>query len=97
MRRADIVVAVVDPTPASNFVFYEVGFAQGMNKPVVVLLAEGASPSIWVSSGIPYFRFDPDNPEGLEFGVNQILAIPHRGVKAPSLPVKRTHRPRRPG
>jgi hypothetical protein len=90
VQRADLVVAVVDPTAASNFVFYEVGYAEGMNKPAFVLLTENASPSLWVSGGVPYFRFDPANPSGLDFAVSQILKISHQGTKTASRPLKRT-------
>lgn len=41
--------------------------------------------------GVPYVRFDPDNPAGLEFGISQILAVPHHGTKPPSTLPKRTH------
>jgi hypothetical protein len=91
MGRADLVIAVVDPTPASNFVFYESGFAQAINKPTVVLLMGDASSSTWVSSGIPYFRFDPMNPPGLEFAISQVLAIPRHGANGSSSPSRRTH------
>jgi hypothetical protein len=90
VRRADLVVAVVDPTVASNFVYYEVGYAEGMNKPAFVLLTEDASPSLWVSGGVPYFRFDPANPAALDFAVSQILEIAHHGTKPATSPLKRT-------
>jgi nucleoside 2-deoxyribosyltransferase len=40
MRRADLVVAVVDRTPDSGFVFYEIGFAQALEKPTFALLGK---------------------------------------------------------
>jgi hypothetical protein len=91
MRRADLVVAVVDPTPDSNFVFYELGFAQALRKPTIVLLTRDVSPSTWNLSGVPYLRFDPANPTGLDFGITQFLNVPHHGTKAPKGPVRRTH------
>jgi hypothetical protein len=91
MRRADLVVAVVDPTSSSNFVFYEVGYAQGVGKPAFIFLGGDASPAVWTSMGTPYFRFDPDNPSALDFAVQQILAIPHHGMASPPNPRKRGH------
>ncbi len=91
MQRADIVVAVVDPTSSSNFVCYEVGYAQGMGKPAFIFLAGDASPSLWTSSGTPYFTFAPDNPSALDFAVQQILAIPHQGPASPPAAVKWSH------
>ncbi|HEV3256491.1 MAG TPA: nucleoside 2-deoxyribosyltransferase [Gemmataceae bacterium] len=90
MERADLVVAVVDPTPASNFVFYELGFAQALRKPTIVLLTGDVSASPWAASGIPYFRFDPAKPTGLEFGINQILKVNHHETKTPPSPSRRT-------
>jgi hypothetical protein len=90
VQRADLVVAVVDPTTASNFVCYELGYAEGMNKPAFVLLTREASPSLWMSGGVPYFRFDPANPSALDFAVSQILEIAHHGPKTVSSPPKRT-------
>jgi hypothetical protein len=91
MGRADVVAAVVDSTSASNFVFYEVGYAQGMGKPTFVFLAGDGSPSLWTSSGTPYFRFDPDNPSALDFAVQQILAIARQGPASPPTAAKRSH------
>ncbi len=90
MGRADLVVAVVDPTSSSNFVFYEVGYAQGVGKPAFIFLAGDASPVVWTSSRTPYFRFDPDNPAALDFAVQQILAIPHHGTASPPTAAKRS-------
>ena len=90
ITRADLVLAVVDGTPASTFVFFEVGYARGMNKPTFVLLTNDAPPSMWVSSGVPYFKFNPDNPTGLDFAVTQILAIPPHDRRHPSPPAKQT-------
>jgi hypothetical protein len=90
MRKADVVVAIVDSTSSSNFVFYEVGYAQAMGKPAFIFLAGNASPSLWTSSGTPYFTFDPDNPWALDFAVQQILAILHTGSASPPTVAKRS-------
>lgn len=90
MRRADFIVAVVAPTPASDFVFYEMGYGRGMGKPVFVLLAEDMSPSLLASSGLPYFTYHPENRSALDFAVQQILAAPHHGKAPPTAPLKRS-------
>jgi hypothetical protein len=89
MGQADLVAAIVDATPSSNFVFFEVGYATGMGKPAFIFLSGDASPSVWTSSGTPYFTFDPDNPSALDFAVRQILAIPHLPTASPPTPTKR--------
>jgi hypothetical protein len=91
MAQADLVIAVVDDTPASNLVFLEVGFAQAMGKEVAVLLLADAPTSAWLTSGTPYFRYWPEVPGTLDFGLSQILKVPHRGAKAPPNPIRRTH------
>lgn len=90
MAQADLIVAVVDDTPASNLVFLEVGFAQAMGKQVAVLLLADAPSSNWLSSGIPYFRYRPEVPSTLDFVLGQILKIP-RGTKASLSATRRTH------
>ena len=91
MERADLVVAMVDSTKESNLVFYELGVAQALKKPVVVLLAKDASADTWVACGVPYLRFDPLEPTSLEFGIDQMLAVPHHGVKPRPRAEKQTH------
>jgi hypothetical protein len=90
MQRADFVVAVVAPTPASDFVLYEMGYGRGMGKPVFVLLTGNMSPSLLASSGLPYFTYNPGNPSALDFAVQQILAASHHGKALPTAPLKRT-------
>jgi hypothetical protein len=90
LRRADLVVAVVDRTADSSVVFYEIGFAQALEKPTFALLLGDASPSPWLASSVPYFRFDPEIPLGLDFAVNQMLAAPHHGSAKTSGAPRRT-------
>ena len=91
MEQADLVVALVDSTKESNLVFYELGVAQALRKPAVVLLTKDASPDTWVACGVPYFRFDPLKPTSLEFGIDQVLAVPHHGTKSRPAAEKQTH------
>jgi hypothetical protein len=90
LGKADLVVAVVDPSSAlSNFVFFEMGYAVNMGKPTAVLLTgEDVSP-FWVNTGIPYFRYSPEHPIGTDFVVQQILSIPHH-KPAQAVQVKQT-------
>src|SRR5262249_13502953 len=43
------------------------------------------------ASGVPYFRFDPAKPTGVEFGISQILKVPHHRTEPPTTPSRRTH------
>jgi hypothetical protein len=90
LTKADLVVAVVDPSSAlSNFVFFEMGYAINMGKPTAVLLTGEAVSPFWVNTGIPYFRYSPENPVGIDFVVQQILSIPHH-KPAPAIQLKQT-------
>lgn len=90
MERADLVVGLVGPTPDSSVVFFELGLAQGLGKPTLALLTGDASAFPWLASGIPYLRFDPAQPTGLEFGLSQMLQSPDLGTKAAPKPLRRT-------
>ena len=48
------------------------------------------SASLFASSGLPYFAYNPENPSALDFAVRQILAAPHHGKALPTAPLKRT-------
>lgn len=91
LTRVDLVVALVDSTKESNLVFYELGLAQALGKPAVVLLARDASAETWVACGIPSIRFDPMNPSGLDFGIDLILATPRQAGKSRPAAEKQTH------
>jgi hypothetical protein len=90
MQRADLVVGVVDPTPASGSVIYELGFAKALEKSTLVFVIGDVPLSTWISSGVPYFRFDPEKPAGIDYGIAQVLQLPHHGTKSPSGASKRT-------
>jgi hypothetical protein len=81
MHQADLVIAVVDSGVDSNSVFFELGFAEALHKPTLVLLAGDAPADHWLASGTPYLRFNPSNPSGLEFGIDLFLKVPHHGTK----------------
>lgn len=84
MRQADWVIAVVGPEEESRSIYYEVGFAEALGKPSLVLLVGNVSADRWVIGGTPYFRFDQSNPSALQFGIDQFLKAPHHGSKRSS-------------
>lgn len=74
MRHADFVIAVIGETPNAN-VWYELGIASGMGKPVLLLASpRGVIPP--AASGLSYLKTDPDNQVAIEFGLDQLLATP---------------------
>jgi hypothetical protein len=89
MGRADYVIAVVGENPNAN-VWYEVGMASGMGKPVLVLASHhGAFPL--AASGLTYLKADPDNRKAIEFGLDQLLSAPKAGATPPASVKGETH------
>jgi|GEM_PF-1687225 len=84
MQQADLVIGVVGPGEDSGFIFYELGFAEALEKPALVLLAGNVSADRWMISGTPYLRFDLSNPSALQFGIEQFLKVPRHGSKTSS-------------
>jgi hypothetical protein len=76
--RADIVVAILGGKDESGNVLFEVGIAQGLGKPTLVIAAKQEATFLAAQAGIPYLRAKPDNFAALEFGLAQFLAAPHR-------------------
>ena len=83
MGRADYVIAVVGESPNAN-VWYELGMACGMGKPVLLLASHhGAFP--FAASGLSYLKAEPDNQKAIEFGLDQLLSAPKaRAAPQPS-------------
>jgi hypothetical protein len=83
MSRADYVIAVVGETPNAN-VWYELGMASGMGKPVLLLASHhGVIP--FAASGLTDLKADADNQRAIEFGLDQLLSAPRaRAAPQPS-------------
>lgn len=85
MQQADLVIAVVGTEEDSNHVFYELGFAEALGKPTIVLLTRDVSAERWLTAGTPYLRYDLSNPKGLDFGISQFLKVAHQNTKPASI------------
>jgi hypothetical protein len=70
---ADLVVAVIGDAALSSGVFYEIGFAQAMDKRILALAPLSIIPMF---EGIACLRTEPTNREAIEFGLDQVLASP---------------------
>ena len=90
VAEADAVVAIIDGTPRSNSVLFELGMAQGMKKPVVVILPPDRPATEFGLSGLPYLRAGADDEEALRFGLGQFLAAPLGKKAAPQEGVTET-------
>ena len=74
LGKADYVIAVIGETPNAG-VWYELGMASGMGKPVLLLTSRhGALPV--AASGLTYLTADADNQRAIEFGLDQLLSAP---------------------
>jgi nucleoside 2-deoxyribosyltransferase len=89
MGRADYVIAVIGNTPNAN-VWYELGMASGLGKPVLLLAShDGAIPV--AATGLTYLKADADNQKAIEFGLDQLLAAPKASAAVQSAPDRETH------
>jgi hypothetical protein len=90
IERADVVLAVLDASPKSRNVFFQLGVAQGLKKRTLALVeGEELLPSV-ISFGTPYLRTRADNSKAVEFALTQLLAAPPHSGKAPEEAVTRT-------
>jgi hypothetical protein len=89
MGRADYVIAVIGDAPNAN-VWYELGMASGMEKPVLLLASHhGLLP--FAASGLPYLTADLGNEKAIEFGLDQLLSAPKARVTPQSAADRETH------
>jgi hypothetical protein len=80
MQKSDAVIAVFgDPSKAPN-VFYEIGLADGLGKPILVVSAEALDPASDLAL-YPYLRARPEDEEALRFGLGHFIRSPHHGLK----------------
>jgi hypothetical protein len=77
--RADLVIAVLGRREESGQAFFELGVAQGLQKPTLIIATEEETIPMLAATGIPYLRAKPDSFSSLEFGLAQFLAAPRRG------------------
>src|SRR5688572_28185206 len=78
IRDADVVIAVLrDQNPN---VFYELGIAHAMKKPVLIISTELPDP-VKALDFIPKIRARGDDEEALRFGIRHYLRAPHHRTK----------------
>jgi hypothetical protein len=80
MQKADAVIAVLGDRPKSSNVFYQMGLADAMGKPVLVV-SVGALDPVSDLALYPYLRARPDDEEALRFGLALFIRAPHHGSK----------------
>jgi hypothetical protein len=82
IKQADLIVAVV-PEHASPNVFFELGMAHAMKKPLLILVSPnfGTLPSD-ISETL-YLRIDPDNRSALSFALDQCIQRLERPAPRP--------------
>ncbi len=89
LGKADYVIAVIGNAPNAS-VWYELGMASGMGKPVLLLTSNhGAIPI--AASGLTYLTADADNQKAIEFGLDQLLSAPKTRVAPQSSADRETH------
>ncbi len=89
LGKADYVIAVIGESENAN-VWYELGMASGMGKPVLLLTSDhGAIPV--AASGLTYLTADADNQGAIEFGLDQLLSAPKTRMARPPSVDRETH------
>lgn len=78
IQESDAVLVVPDPTAPSENVFYEMGLADALGKPILVISPDRPGSSMDVASQ-PWIRARPDNEEALRFSLVLWLRAPHHG------------------
>ncbi len=91
MAEADLIIAILDTERNNSNVLFELGFAMGQGKRVLVLApTDDILPGVALT-GMPTIRARPQDTERIEFGLNQVLAAPRRKDKPKKTPTKQTH------
>ena len=80
VNGADAVVAVLGSGGGNSNVYYELGLADAMRKPVLVVADGTLDPSSDVAI-YPYLRVWDGNEEALRFGLVRFLNAPRRGLR----------------
>jgi hypothetical protein len=80
MQKADAVIVVLGHRPGNENVYYEMGLADAMRKPVLIVSGGALDPASDVAL-YPYIRARHDDEEALRFGVSHFLRAPHSGTK----------------
>jgi hypothetical protein len=89
LGKADYVIAVIGETPNAG-VWYELGMASGMGKPILLLTSRhGAMPV--AASGLTYLTADANNQRAIEFGLDQLLSAPKTRIAPHSSADRETH------
>jgi hypothetical protein len=89
--RADIVIGVFGGQEESGNVLFELGVAQGLKKPTLIIAPHDEATSPVAPTGIPCLRAKPHDSAALEFGIALFLAAPAQGIPSPNRAKKETH------
>jgi hypothetical protein len=81
IRKADAVIALLGDREADSNVFYDLGIADAMEKPVLVVTTRTPGPTSDVAL-YPYVRARHDDEDALRFGLVHFLRAPQHDVRA---------------
>lgn len=79
MQKVDAVIAVLGNHSENASIFYQMGLADGMGKPVLVLSAGAFDPFSYIRVH-PYLRARTDDEDALRFGLSHFFRAPHHGT-----------------
>jgi nucleoside 2-deoxyribosyltransferase len=80
--NADVVLAIID-SGVNSYVFFELGFAQALNKRTLILVDADVDLPFDADVGATLLRTKLDNTQAIEAGITELLNVPHHGTAAP--------------
>jgi hypothetical protein len=81
VQKVDALIAVIGEPSKSTNVFYQMGLADAMGKPVLIISVRESDPTS-DQALYPYLRTRPDDEEALRFGLTHFIRAPHHRSKS---------------
>lgn len=75
ISEVDVVIGILRDRRKETNVFFQLGVANALNKPVLLFVSSDSPKDLIPPSGIPYLRMDFRNEHALRFGLDQMLSL----------------------
>lgn len=85
VNDADMVIGIMGDRRKDTNVFFELGVASALNKPILLFITPDYPINLVPPSGIPYLRMDLRNQDAVMFGLKQVLSLsPRDRIRQPA-------------
>jgi hypothetical protein len=75
LNDADLAIGILSDRCDDANVFFELGVASGLNKPIMLFVTPECPINLIPPSGVPYLRMDLRNEAAVSFGLRQALSL----------------------